>query len=166
MDNIQEIWKDVVGYEGHYRVSSLGRVKSLKFNREKILSLRCRGDGRIDAYLTMDGLTSTYSVHRLVAIAFIPNPQKKPTVNHKNGLPDDNTVENLEWATNLENNLHSIHVLGNIGISRPAHHRGNKITKEIAEHIRASTDKAIDLAMRFGVHRNYIHQIKRGMYWS
>lgn len=103
----EEIWKPVVGYEGLYEVSDMGRVRTL------LVKTRCRNDGGIlnqqkatNGYrlvcLTKDGRDSARSVHRIVASAFCKNDANKPTVNHINGDRKDNRLENLEWATMLE----------------------------------------------------------------
>lgn len=108
----QEIWKDVVGYEGRYMVSSVGRVKSLagKFGKrvykERLLRAHINSTGYPELELSRDGVQIAVSPHRLVAFAFIPNPQNKPEVNHINGIKTDNRVENLEWCTRGENIAH------------------------------------------------------------
>lgn len=109
-----EEWRPVVGYEGLYEVSSLGNV----FSVERIDSAgRKRGGFQLkqktDRYgykcvnLSKDGTTKSTTVHRLVAEAFIPNPDKKPEVNHKNEDKQDNSVKNLEWVTSKENQNHA-----------------------------------------------------------
>ena len=95
------IWKDVVGYEGLYSVSNTGRV--LSHIRDKELQpMLCRGYLRV--HLCNHGKTKAVPIHRIVAMAFIANPENKPTVNHINENKQDNRVENLEWATVAENN--------------------------------------------------------------
>lgn len=106
----QEIWKDIVWFEGKYQVSNLGRVRS---------SIWKRKDFMLKLHLTVKWYKRVWIsgcgifVHRLVAQAFIPNPEKKPQINHKNWIKDDNRVENLEWVTCGENIWHSYHILWN-----------------------------------------------------
>ena len=111
---MQEIWKDVKDYEGLYQVSNLGRVKSLgiRFIRSnlkpytklpRILSqIGCK-NGYKKVELTKNGFSKRYYVHRLVAEAFIPNPDNLPEVNHKDEVASNNHVDNLEWCTHRYN---------------------------------------------------------------
>lgn len=102
-----EEWRDIEGYEGLYQVSNLGRVRSLNFNhtigKVKELSLRNSKKGYKQVILYKDGKTKSYRVHRLVAEAFIENPNNYEQINHKNEIKSDNTVNNLEWCTNEYN---------------------------------------------------------------
>ena len=95
-----EIWKDVVGYEGFYKVSNMGRVYSI---RKKIIMRpnRTHKGYRLLGLTNKDG-RKTKSVHRAVMEAFVPNPENKPTVNHKDLNKQNNHVDNLEWATHKE----------------------------------------------------------------
>lgn len=100
---MNEIWKDIESYED-YQVSTCGRVKSLKFGKEKFLKLKKHRGGYIQVNLWKDGNRKQYSVQRLVAIAFIANPENKPHVNHKDENKENNCVWNLEWCDAKYNN--------------------------------------------------------------
>lgn len=101
----KECWKDVKDYEGLYQVSTLGRVKSLPRNTThgKILKSIVDKDGYLYVNLYNNGYRKKMKIHRLVAQAFIPNPQNKPEVNHIDENKQNNMVENLEWLTSKEN---------------------------------------------------------------
>jgi len=102
MDNEQEVWKDIKNYEGIYQVSNLGRVYNCRYNR--FLSTPTnRKKKYVDVVLNKNGIAKSYKVHRLVAEAFIPNPNNLPFVNHKDENPSNNCVDNLEWCTNEYN---------------------------------------------------------------
>lgn len=105
-----EEWKDIAGWEGVYQISSHGRIKSFKDKKEgRILSNQNKTGGYFNVVLCQKGKRRlSIKIHRLVAIAFIPNPQNKPEVNHKDGNKQNNNEINLEWATRKENALHSI----------------------------------------------------------
>ena len=98
---MEEIWKDIEGYEGLYQVSNLGRVKSLR--RNIILKNKIESNGYERVVLSTNNNPKDYSVHRLVAIAFIPNPNNYPIVNHKDENRTNNCVDNLEWCTQKYN---------------------------------------------------------------
>lgn len=113
---LNEIWKDVAGYQGLYQVSNFGRVRSLDRivcpNGKKSYIVKGRlmkiskrqGDNYQQVFLSKDNTVRKFYVHRLVAVAFIPNPLNLPCVNHINCNKSDNRVENLEWCTYEYNN--------------------------------------------------------------
>ena len=106
-----EVWKDIRDYEGIYKISNKGKVKN-RF--DKILKAfdkhgKKKYDPRNDykkIHLSKNNKIKTFSIHRLVAEAFIPNTKKLPQINHKNGIKNDNRVENLEWCTQRQNIQH------------------------------------------------------------
>ena len=120
---MEEVWKDVAGYEGLYQVSNLGRIKSMEryckdrssvrlipetFKKASLSGTEKNGQHYLQVALFKDGKRRLYRIHRIVAEMFIPNPENKEVVNHKNGNKHDNRVDNLEWCTNAENNAHAI----------------------------------------------------------
>jgi hypothetical protein len=125
-----EKWKKIKGYEKFYEISNKGRLKSLEryndiknpgkgiyYRPEKIMKPSTSDRYEI-ATLTVNGKVKYISIHRLVAEAFIPNPENKPYVNHIDGNTFNNKVENLEWVTNSENQKHGVYVIGN-GVAKP-----------------------------------------------
>ncbi len=114
---MQEIWKDIKGYEGLYQVSNLGKVKNVKLG--KIIKVRCNEQNYLKLDLHKNGAKKAYKVHRLVAEAFIPNPNNYPQINHKDEKKQNNEVTNLEWCTPKYN--------ANYG------KRNNKISKKVIQ---------------------------------
>jgi hypothetical protein len=117
----KEIWADVPGYEGHYQCSDIGRIRSLdkyvngrngkSLKKGKILKQHKRAK-YLGVGLSMNGITKLRTVHTIVADTFIPNPENKPCVNHKDGNKYNNRKDNLERATYKENTQHYFEVIG------------------------------------------------------
>jgi len=122
-DLLNEEWRDIKEYEGRYKISNYGRVKTLerqlrcriknnnkRIQKAKIKKIRYDKDGYCKVSLCEYGKKTgkSFFVHRLVAIAFIPNPANKPVVNHKDGKKNNNKPYNLEWNTVRENTIHAI----------------------------------------------------------
>lgn len=105
--NTQEIWKPIAECNGEYIVSTHGRVKSLKFGKERILKPNLNTQGYPIVGICLNGKLISRTIHKLVALSFIPNTENKPQVNHKNGIKTDNNVANLEWVTRSENVKHA-----------------------------------------------------------
>lgn len=127
---MQEIWKDIPNYEGFYQISSFGNVRSLDrvihfqkgnpkrntFSKGKRIKNQISNSGYYRTKLCKNQTRKMFSVHRLVAEVFIPNPENKPQVNHIDGNRLNNHVENLEWATMSENVLHAYETGLNYGL--------------------------------------------------
>lgn len=96
--------KDIIGYEGLYAVTSCGKVWSYRLN--KFMKLWDNGAGYLKVRLKKDNKSKIYYIHRLVAEAYIPNPNDYPEVNHKSEIKSDNSISNLEWCTDAYNNLY------------------------------------------------------------
>ena len=100
---MKEIWKDIKDYEGHYQVSNCGRVKSIKFGKERILKPKKDKYGYLHVNLYKNNIKKTYKVHRLVAEAFIDNTDNLTEVNHRDENKLNNNVDNLEWCNSKYN---------------------------------------------------------------
>lgn len=137
---MEEIWKDIAGYEGYYQISNRGRVKSLtrktKYQnttrklKEKIKSAFISTTGYERVELSRDNSNKKYNVHRLVATAFIPKIEGKEFVNHINGIKTDNRVENLEWCSCSENELHAYR----IGLAKNSEKQRKAVSKYAKEN--------------------------------
>lgn len=120
MDN--EIWKDIIGYEGYYQISNQNRVKSLSRSvrkndsytpyiiPEKIMACAIGSTGYYMVVLEKNKVKKLWKVHRLIAIHFIPNPNNKPNINHIDANRRNNRIENLEWCTQSENIKHAYNI--------------------------------------------------------
>lgn len=147
MNNQNEIWMPIKDWESYYLISNMGRLKYLNYlhwNTEKITVGSKLNNGYLKAVLKKKPRLIQILLHRIVAQAFIPNPENKPCVNHINGIKTDNRVENLEWVTHKENERHSYDVLkkkpshlGKFGANHPKHksHISNNLISKIQSPI-------------------------------
>lgn len=175
---MKEIWKPVVGYEGLYEVSNLGRVKSLdrivtvrrkdgtSFQRPhkgQMIRIQKCSNGYRHVPLCKDGRSLIARVHRVVAEAFIDNPEGLPEVNHIDEDKTNNRADNLEWCTHQYNNSYGTKPL--FGERNPM----SKITADEVKEIRirrASGEMLKDIAADYGISINHVCNIAQGKRWG
>ena len=151
---INEIFKDVKGYEGYYEISNLGRVRNTYNKRKKILKPAITKNGYLNVIFCINQKKEHKFVHRLVAEAFIPNINNYSTVNHKDEDKLNNCVENLEWLSVEDNNRYS---------------NSKMLTKEKVLQIPSLIDQGytqLEIAKYFNVSRRAIQSILRGEHWK
>ncbi len=162
-----EIWKNTELHDD-YMVSNYGRIKSYVRVKQKILKTSTYNTGY--KYVRFAGTNKNFLVHRVVAKAFIPNPENKPEVNHKDGNPSNNHVDNLEWVTRSENAQHAF----NNGMFPKNHQRGeiganSKLNKEDVLKIIELRDKGLgflEIAEKFEITRQHAGKIYRRESWE
>lgn len=165
-----EIFKDIIGYEGIYQISNLGRVKSLKRFvdnhsglkkqlKEKILKNHISKTGYYVIDLKNNSLRKTFKVHRLIAIMFISKVNGKDFVNHIDGNKLNNSIDNLEWCTISENNKHA--ELTGLKNDSGVNNSKSKLTKENVLFIRQSSLKLKELSEMFGINQSGVSKIRK-----
>lgn len=175
-----EIWKDIIGYEGIYQISNLGRVKRLagkclaKAGKYRTVSesiLTCFPNKTRYNYLYVNlnnnGIKQ-FRVHRLVAIHFIPNPNNLPQVNHIDGDKNNNSINNLEWCTNLVNIRHSFKI-GTHKIRKGENAPNSKLTLEQVNIIKKrlkNKESGRSIAKDYNISEGMISLIKNNKYWK
>lgn len=163
-------WKDIPGYEELYRVSDEGDVYSCTKDELRALTINKHGYKQVGLY--KDGVTKTFPVHRLVALAFVPNPDSKLVVNHKDSDTSNNNVSNLEWVTDLENLQHAKDngLLGKYGIGREGIITHAKLTEDdVVDILRLYFDDnktQNEIADKYSVTQNTIHKIVNNKSWT
>lgn len=149
----KEIWKIIDGYNGLYYVSNLGNVKSFNKNKEIILKSNLQKNGYIALNLYKNGKRITYTIHRLVAKAFIENPNNLPQVNHIDGNKLNNNLSNLEWC----DNGHNIREAFRLGLNSRKKGIENKRSKKI---VNLKTNEVYyslnEASIKLGMKRNKI----------
>lgn len=174
-----ERWRPIQGFEDLYEVSNLGNVRSLdrvvslrggatQVRRGRVLKLNVqpKGTKRVDL-CTEDGIRKQFSVHRLVASAFIPNPESLPVVMHLDDNPSNNLVGNLRWGTQ-QDNVDDMMTKGR-GVPPPSRRGIGTLTEADVREIKAlihQGQKLKDIAMRYGVSAVNIGTIKNGKSWK
>lgn len=172
----QEIWKDIEGYEGYYQISNFGRVRSLdrtvlmRYNlpqrrKSQIIKPAKSGCGYLTYCLGKDRVRKTQKAHRLVAKAFLSNPNNLPDVNHKDFNRHNNRLENLEWCTPSQNRIHSRDA-GRLNSPKGEKTYNAKLTEAIVRHIRQKEFPTNQYAKIYNISTQYVWEIQRGQIWK
>lgn len=157
-----ESWLCVPGYDGQYAVSNLGRIKNVHRNSFKVFFMSPQGYYRVGFYIK--GRGTKYQVHRVVAQAFVPNPKRKPAINHKDGNKLNNCSKNLEWCTYKENSQHASKMML---LSHGENHWLAKLNEFQVRVIRKSSDlTGIELSKIFNITTANISSIKKRQTWK
>jgi hypothetical protein len=164
----QTVWAPILWLLGHYEISSDGQMRSVaRIGHDgrrlsgRLLRLGTRNGYKV-AWPRLEGRTICVSIHRLVAEAFIPNPEGKPDVNHKDGDRANNSISNLEWVTKSENMAHAwrIGLCSSRNRARGERHYRAKATEEQVRLIRAGSKES------FGLSKSALQHIRKGRSWS
>lgn len=161
---MEEIWKDIEGFEGKYQISNTNKVKSNHFGKSIILKPALNTGGYNSVSLSLNNKAKSVTLHRLIMTAFIANPDNKLQVNHINGIKSDNRVENLEWNTQSENINHAIR----LGLKRDIGEKSSlsKLTEKEVLEIRESDLSKDELCLQYNIVESCIRSIKTRRTWK
>lgn len=175
---MEEIWKDIQGYEGIYQISNLGRVKSLSriifrgrgkhITKDVIIKIYVNNTGYYGVNLNVNKTHKSFLLHRLIAKAFIPNPNNYPCINHIDGNPLNYSISNLEWCTYSQNTTHAykINRMSQTGL----HNNNVKLTEKDVLSIRneyvQNKETLISIAKKYNVYLTCIHKIVNRRTWK
>jgi len=163
---MKELWKNIEGYEGRYQVSTEGKIKSFaRYKIGKLVYLKEDKNGYYNVQLHKTKIRKWFRVGRLVAKAFISNPDNKSQVNHKDGVKKKDEVENLEWVTCSENVQHSFDKLSHKRRPGLLNHSAKLIERDVLE-IRKSELSQSKLALKFSISQSQISKIKTNKRWK
>lgn len=162
IENLEgEIWKDIIGFDHKYMISNKGRVKSLCRKEEILLKFKKHNRGYSIVSLCRKNKMFYFLVHRLVAIAFIPNVNQLDTVDHIDENKRNNNVENLRWMTNLDNWKRS-----NMGVNNPKAKLTEQVVRDIREYYKNNKVRHEDIAKIFGISRSHVSPIVNNKFWK
>lgn len=158
-----EIWAKIKDYP-NYEISNIGRVKSINYNKERILKLQnMNGYNRVG--LSINGIVNLFLVHRLIAVAFIDNIHNHPFINHINGVKNDNRVENLEWCNSTENLNHALDNNLRVMPNGEKHHKSKLNEAQVLE-IRNSNLSQKELTKLYNVKQPLISAVINKRKWK
>ncbi|MBV4357712.1 NUMOD4 motif-containing HNH endonuclease [Pinibacter aurantiacus] len=166
---MDEIWRDVTGFEKYYQISNKGNVQSLdrivytnkgnaRLVKGKLLTSRINNFGYLSVRLSYKGITRTLFMHRLIAQEFIDNPENKPFVNHIDGNKTNNSIENLEWVSHSENISHAYRS-GLLNNNRGANHHESRIVVSVhtGQAFYTIKEAANNAQMNYNTFRNLLN---------
>lgn len=174
------MWKAIKGFEGTYEISTTGEVRSVtrtvqhpksgnNLLRGMPRKLFINKQGYYMVNLRIKPYQKNHNIHRLVAETFIPNPEHKPCVNHKNGIKTDNRVENLEWVTYKENTIHALEKKLLVPASMETHWNATLtaiVVKEIRFHYWKGTVSRKELMRIYGLTKSHVASIIQNVIWK
>ena len=161
----KEVWKDIKNYEGLYQVSNLGRIKSLKHGKERILKSFKEANGYLKICLCNNNVKKTFSIHKLVANTFLDNPKNHPVINHINGNKSDNRIINLEFCTYSYNSKQAYE----LGLLKRKYGKENPCAKKVCQYDKKGNfikkwDSIIEASQKLGINHSHISECCGGKY--